>query len=185
MSLEIYLGTTEDKPHKVLQLDEQVTSSPSGFLSVQRIYRICVDALESDESDLVSLANSTMSIHAAQGDIWINCGVTPVNPNIRLPLYDFVDGVKVKFDSTDIRNRKEFYEESENDEYSEEDEFKRKKRKVKKIKEIIETVFLWKKLTEGVASKKNHEIVKFKPKEASEIMGLPIKTLYDYMYSLK
>ena len=50
---------------------------------------------------------------------------------------------------------------------------------------MAETVYVWKQFTEGVPSFKDNKMVTFKPRESAEIMGTPIKTLYDYMYSLK
>jgi len=86
----------------------------------------------------------------------------------------------------DIRKKDEIYTSEEEDEYSDEEEFKKKKRKSKKIKQIVEIVYMWKKLVNGIKSRVYpDQIVKFKPKEAAEILGLPIKTMYDYMYSLK
>ena len=46
-------------------------------------------------------------------------------------------------------------------------------------------MYLWKKMIEGLKNKKSQAVVRFKPREAAELLGLPIKTLYDYMYSLK
>ena len=91
--------------------------------------------------------------------------------------------IKVKFDSIEIRKRYSLSQ-SNDDEYSEEDEFKKRKRKSKKIKEIVETVFVWKKLINGMRTAEG-DMVKFKPKESAQLIGLPIKTMYDYMYSLK
>lgn len=74
---------------------------------------------------------------------------------------------------------------SDIDEYSDEEETKKKKKRAKNIREIIELVYLWKHLTSGVRSKVPNEEIKFRPKEAAELVGVPLKTMYDYMYSLK
>ena len=91
--------------------------------------------------------------------------------------------INVKFDSIEIRRRDVIYQSSD-DEYSDEEEYKKKKRRSKKIKEIVEIVYVWKKLINGVRSRDNSQ-VKLKPKESAQVLGLPIKTMYDYMYSLK
>ena len=98
--------------------------------------------------------------------------------------------VNLKIDGDYIRTRD--LDKSEEG-YSDEPEYQRKKRKIKKIREIIETVYLWRLQVAGLKSQeqgaevqiKEEEAVQFKPKEAAEIIGLPIKTIYDYMYSLK
>lgn len=194
MSLSIYLGTKEEKPHKEIKLDEKtVPDDQNGYVYLFELVRQAEENLEKDKDDRVSLKGSTVSVHLPEGDVWVNCGTLPVNQKIRFPAWDFRESyrnvenyhqIKIKFDSADIRGKDEFYESSV-DEYSEEDEFKKKKKKSKKIKEIVETVYLWKRMIEGLHNKKKQEMVKFKPREASELLGFPIKTLYDYMYSLK
>ena len=42
----------------------------------------------------------------------------------------------------------------------------------------------WKKLKNGIKNKKG-KIIKFSPLEASEVLGISYKTLYDYMFFLK
>lgn len=74
---------------------------------------------------------------------------------------------------------------SDIDEYSDEEEPKKKKKRAKNIREIIELVYLWKHLTTGVKGIKPNEEIRFRPKEAAELIGIPLKTMYDYMYSLK
>ena len=195
MSLSIYLGTKEDKAHKqVLLEDGFIPDDQHAFVYLRDICALAQKVLKDDKVDVVDLDRSTVSIHLPEGDVWVNCGALPVNDKIRFPAWDFRDDrnrnvtgtyqIKVKFDSPSIRRKDEFYDSSD-DEYSEEDEFKKKKRKSKKIKEIVETVYLWKRMIEGLQNKRSQEIIKFKPREASELLGFPIKTLYDYMYSLK
>ena len=60
----------------------------------------------------------------------------------------------------------------------------KKKKKARKIKDVIKLVISWEKLKKGIKNKKG-ELVKFTPLEASEILGVSYKTLYDYSFFLK
>lgn len=55
---------------------------------------------------------------------------------------------------------------------------------MRKIKDVIELVLAWEKLKKGVTNKQG-KLVKFSPQEASEVLGVSYKTLYDYSFFLK
>ena len=93
--------------------------------------------------------------------------------------------IGIQFDSEELRKSQEVLNSSE-DEYSDEEVNKRSnKRKPKTIKDIIEMIYIWNQLMKGIPSFKDGQPVQFKPKEASEVLGLPLKTIYDYKYFLK